>query len=266
MLWRKPKQRLSQFRKHPDKPRQEPQFANDGFYGNGASWVGIFDPNPWLKVDLGDNVVIDTITFGRDRVLGFNDRDPGQFIVSIASNDAVYADGNDDNDASEYTQIVDSSGHFSGFINGAETIQTIFDPVNTRFIKVEFAREGVFIDELQVFGQPNCVVEIDIKPGSDPNSVNPKSMGLVPVAILGSDTFDVSDVDVTTLAFGPDGATPVHNGHLEDVNDDGFTDLVTHYKQKETGILKDDTEACLTGETTGGTPIEGCDSIKTPGK
>ncbi len=109
-------------------------------------------------------------------------------------------------------------------------------------------------------------VDIDIKPNSDPNSVNPKSMGLVPVAILGSDTFDVSDVDVTTLTFGLDGATPAHGGHLEDVNDDGFTDLVTHYKQKETGITKGDTEACLTGETFDATPIEGCDSIKTPGK
>jgi len=115
-------------------------------------------------------------------------------------------------------------------------------------------------------GESLQFVDIDIKPGSDPNSVNPKSKGLVPVAILGSDTFDVLDVDVTTLAFGPSGAAPAHNGHLEDVNDDGFTDLVTHYKQKETGITKGDTEACLTGQTTGGTPIEGCDSIKIPGK
>jgi len=132
-------------------PIHQPQFANDGFYGNGASWVG-FDQNPWLKVDLGDNVVIDTITFGRDRVLGFDDRDPGQFTVSISSNDVVYANGDDSGDAGEYTQIVDSSGHFSGIINGPETIQVIFDPVNTRFIKVEFANAGTLIDELQVFG------------------------------------------------------------------------------------------------------------------
>jgi len=106
------------------------------------------------------------------------------------------------------------------------------------------------------------IVEIDIKPGSDPNSINTKSKGLVPVAILGSDTFDVLDVDVTTLAFGPDGATPVHNGHLEDVNDDGFTDLVTHYKQKETGLASGDTEACITGLLLDATPIDACDSVK----
>jgi len=117
---------------------------------------------------------------------------------------------------------------------------------------------------------PIVFVEIDIKPGSDPNSINPRSMGVVPVAILGSDTFDVFDVDVTTLAFGPGGAAPVHldNGavpddHYEDVNDDGITDLVTHYVQKE--ALPAAPEACLTGALDNGTLIEGCDSVRTPG-
>ena len=107
-------------------------------------------------------------------------------------------------------------------------------------------------------------VDIDIKPGSDPNSINAKGMGTISVAILGSAVFDVNDVDVTTLMFGPGGATPVHKagGHLEDVNGDGFTDLVSHYRQKETGLAPGDTGACVTGITTNGSPIEGCDAVR----
>ena len=108
------------------------------------------------------------------------------------------------------------------------------------------------------------IVSIDVKPGSDPNSINPKSMGVVPVAILGSDTLDVLDVDYANVEFGTGGAMPVHVA-LEDVNDDGFIDLVLHFVQKETGIAKGNVEACISGDI-GGQPFSGCDAIKTPGK
>ena len=115
-------------------------------------------------------------------------------------------------------------------------------------------------------------VEIDIKPGSDPNSINLKSKGLVPVAILGSETFDVMAVDLTTLRFGPGEAEPfhdltvVHMDHIKDANLDGFMDLVLHFKTQEVGLTSDSTEATLTGSTIDGTPIEGTDSVNIVGK
>ena len=38
-------------------------------------------------------------------------------------------------------------------------------------------------------------VTIDIKPGSDPNSINLGSAGVIPVAILSSEAFDATTVD-----------------------------------------------------------------------
>jgi hypothetical protein len=122
--------------------------------------------------------------------------------------------------------------------------------------------------------QAVIAIDIDIKPGSDPNSINPNSKGVIPVAILGSNTFDVTTVDVTTLVFGPGGAVPAHDltdplvlaEHLQDVNGDGLTDLVCHFWTQDTGIAKGDTLATLTGATLGGTPIEGEDTVRTVGK
>ena len=45
------------------------------------------------------------------------------------------------------------------------------------------------------------VVEIDIKPGSCPNPFNSKSMGSVPVAIVGTADFDVETVDPATICL-----------------------------------------------------------------
>ena len=106
-------------------------------------------------------------------------------------------------------------------------------------------------------------IAIDITPGSNPNSINMKSRSVIPVAILGSDVFDVTLVDVTTLAFGPDGAGPAHKagGHVEDVNDDGLDDLVSHYRTQESGLSSDDEQACVTGELFDGTPFSACDTV-----
>ena len=94
--------------------------------------------------------------------------------------------------------------------------------------------------------------------------ITENSRGVIPVSLLGSETFDVTDIEVRTLAFGPDGAAPVNlKAHLVDVNGDGFKDLLTHYKTQETGIRSGDTEVCITGELTDGYNFEACDDIRT---
>lgn len=110
------------------------------------------------------------------------------------------------------------------------------------------------------------VVPIDIKPGSDSNPVDPHSSGLIPVALLGTEYFDVGDVDPATLAFGPDGAGIVHGSpHPEDVNGDGRLDLVLHFPTEDTGIVCGDTEATLRGSTVDTQAFQGTQAIRTVG-
>ena len=124
---------------------------------------------------------------------------------------------------------------------------------------------GVFVAEVPA--STDLEVGIDIRPRSASNLLNLRSRGRVPVALLGSEEFDVAGVDVATLAFGPEGAAPVdrRGGGYADRNRDGFLDLVRHFRVPETGIRAGDEMACLNGVTLDGIPFTGCDAIETLG-
>jgi len=112
----------------------------------------------------------------------------------------------------------------------------------------------------------SIIVSIDIKPGSDPNSIDPNSNGVIPVAILTTQSFDATTVDPLSVRFGPNGTTESHSmGHIEDVDADGDMDLVLHFSTQATGIQCGQTQASLTGETFNGEPITGTDAIQTVG-
>jgi len=100
---------------------------------------------------------------------------------------------------------------------------------------------------------------IDIKPGSYPNSINLKAKGLVPVAVLTTDSFDATTVDPATVSFA--GAVPVRWA-TEDVDQDGDFDLLFHFKTQELADLDQNSiEAFLTGYTFGGEFIWGKDTV-----
>jgi hypothetical protein len=118
---------------------------------------------------------------------------------------------------------------------------------------------------LTVRGQmPAVSVVIDIKPGKEPNAINPSSGQKIPVAILTTGDFDALDVDQLSIAFGPNGAPESHgSGHVKDVDEDGDIDLLLHFNAGDTGIACGVTEATLIGETFSGGTIEGTDAVLT---
>jgi hypothetical protein len=56
---------------------------------------------------------------------------------------------------------------------------------------------------VSVYSTPEeLVLDLDIKPGSCPNPVNTGAGGLVPISLLGTKNFDVSEVNLATLRLG----------------------------------------------------------------
>lgn len=112
-----------------------------------------------------------------------------------------------------------------------------------------------------------CELEIDIKPGSDPNSINcDNDKQVITVAILTTDYFDATTVDHTTVTF--EGASEMHIDRKsgeprsceEDVDRDGDIDLVFHFRLSETNLTCESTEGVLKAEIDG-IPISGTDSV-----
>ncbi len=143
----------------------------------------------------------------------------------------------------------------------------VFDAQSQRMIVFAGVPDASGIAQTRVFVLSfSQDVDIDIKPGSYPNSINPKSQGVIPVAILTTASFDATTVDPASVRFGPGGAAEAHGtGHIEDVDGDGDNDMVLHFRTQATGIECGATSASLTGQTLGGQPIEGIDSVRTVG-
>ena len=116
-----------------------------------------------------------------------------------------------------------------------------------------------YIDNFVITGIPTTVeVTIDIKPGSYPNSINLKSRGKVPVAILTTDDFDAYDVDPVSCEFA--GAYPLR-WNMEDVDHDGDYDMLFHLMTQELNLTKESTEATMECETFEGIQTTGTDSV-----
>ncbi|OPZ44173.1 MAG: hypothetical protein BWY93_00728 [Euryarchaeota archaeon ADurb.BinA087] len=122
-------------------------------------------------------------------------------------------------------------------------------------------------------------VYVDVKPGSCPNAFNTKQKGVTPVAILGTDEFDVTTIDPKSVMLNgieplrwsyQDVATPYMgtDNCCWEMGGDGYRDLVLHFdSQALAGTLSgytvkgDPIDVTITGSTWCGASIEGSDCI-----
>jgi dipeptidyl aminopeptidase/acylaminoacyl peptidase len=139
---------------------------------------------------------------------------------------------------------------------------------------------GDLSDEFDWGISPIEKVFADIKPGSCPNLVNLKSKGVLPVAVLGTEEFNITTINLLSIRLQGVAAL---RGSIEDVGtpyadpmdecdcstgaEDGFADLTLKFDAQELlGALGSVSDGeivvlTLTGELSDGTPIEGKDCI-----
>lgn len=224
------------------------------------------EPNP----SIYPSMVIDTLLPGeRSDVTTTIDPDNNKyFVLDVVTN----VDFSDDckEDFSENinlgigsnlpaTKVTDSIYVFSDAVPG-----TYHCSITMELRYIEGFNKGLSIfktiqQSIEITVPPFIEVFVEIKPYDDPNSINTTIMELVPATILGSDTFDVLDVDIYTLKLKD--TSPV-SFHFGDENGDGLLDLISHYRKQETGITCGDIDATLTGNLLNGTAIVGTDSVR----
>jgi hypothetical protein len=161
---------------------------------------------------------------------------------------------------------ISPSGHVEVFASG-------FSFSTSGVTGLEFSADGetlfVTADDapgsLYAIAQTVIIVPIDVKPGSDPNCINVNGHGVIPVAVLGSDTFDVTRIDQSSLLFGGlDVRVRGNKGplcSLEYSNGDAYLDLVCHFEDDTSSWVPGDGEATVTGNLFDLTEFEGTDTI-----
>ena len=217
---------------------------------------------------------------------------------SLSPDISVYAKGTTDISDGQWHHVVGvrniSTGNVRIYVDGIPYEQELGDPTGdiSNAANLWIGKQGLggsesswqgLIDEVRIyngalsdnmianhaFGYYECF--IDIKPHSDPNSINLGEEGKLTAAILGSLDLDVTTIDPATIMLG--GKGPVTRGKVqklaisfENVNADSYTDLVAHFSVQSLvdygSLTEGTTSLTLLAELFNGLGIIGIDSVR----
>lgn len=104
-------------------------------------------------------------------------------------------------------------------------------------------------------------LDIDIKPGSTDNEINPAGPGVFPVATLTTPDFDVQQIDRSSVHFGAAGSGGTGLSFPQDIDHDGDTDLVSVFKTSRSQILCWSKFGFLSAKLHDGRLVSGSDTI-----
>jgi hypothetical protein len=160
----------------------------------------------------------------------------------------------------------------------------LFHWTDARYKPVDRAKYDVFA--LRVFSEQPLEAMLDIRPLSCPNPLNPRSRGVLPVAVLGMEDMDVRDIDPASILL--EGVAPLRwsfedvaaaSSGLEECScssagPDGRTDLALKFETQaivRALALGESTERrtltlTIEGELKNGTRFEGSDCVVIVGK
>jgi hypothetical protein len=214
------------------------------------------DPIGTQEVSVGDTLVF--------RISGADpDGDPVTLTAENTPANASFVDSGNGSGSFTFTPIYSQSG-----IYDVNFIASDGDLADSELVQITVNSEVI------------SVVQLDIKPQSCPNPFNTNAKGVLPVAILGTEDFDVIDVDPATVLL--EGVAPLR-WNLEDVSApvdlkedscscannklDGYEDLTLKFDRQEifTALqpVSDGEQRVLTliGMTYADTEIEGNDCV-----
>ena len=188
----------------------------------------------------------------------------------------------------EYVIALDFN--MNGILYGADSELGIINTANGQWTTVT---SGLVRIPGMAFGPipgPSTLrISVDIKPQSCFNSLNLRSEGVLPVAVLGSEDFDVNEIDIASVRLadvapfrsnylditGPKSEEPNACGCADTCPDD-YTDLMLKFRTTELAealegiygeiVRGDELELTLTGVLHDGSMIEGLDYITVVGK
>jgi len=122
------------------------------------------------------------------------------------------------------------------------------DGIRENTVNPETELDSKTVENLSLDYEP-YQVNVDIRPDSNINPVNLKSKGVLPVVIFGNEKFNVSTILIDSVVLF--GSTDKNHNHFEDINNDGFVDLILHFPIPSlTSITPDSKFGEVSGKTT----------------